>query len=664
MPSSTCDMAETEELKQMVLSFRRAELVELLGFAGLNKMGVKATLLQRAISLIQSQRGLSVPLQIKIRELYRQIFSNDRRRFPGKTLSPPQAHTAATTAVTNTGPVDFSRHPETNHSGQPNGIPVHPDVRFKRLPFYDILGELLKPTSLVPRSNSRFQETYFVFHLTPQQAQDIAMSRDFRPGAKCEYTIQIQLRFCLLETSCEQDDNFPPSICVRVNGKMAPLPNPIPTNKPGVEPKRPGRPVDITSLCRISPTMPNHVEISWASEYVRGYCVCVNLVKRLTSDILLSRLKQFGQRHPDHTRALIKEKLTHDPDSEVATTSLRVSLMCPLGKMRIQIPCRAGTCSHLQTFDAMTFLMMNEKKPTWMCPVCDRPAPFHKLIIDGLFVEICRQETEANEIQFTDDGSWSPLRQSKESHLISSPSRSSSSAAAAADVVDCSGSPNKKPKMEVIDLTVSSDEEEDEAPSSSRPISNGSICVQSVTPPSLPPPPHLLLMSLPQPPNCYMPTSFTSSKPNISSISSIVGSSSTLSQPVQQHQGSIPYTSMRLGTSSTLAPPAHCNNTIPPAPTLSRPAMPHMPPLPTAPPGLIPSLPIVPMSQMPSGALTRSSTNKSPLVDLDKLCSLLDTDRNSEEISEILGLTDFPMTSSNAGSRMFTISPSDVIALD
>lgn len=54
-----------------------------------------------------------------------------------------------------------------------------------------------------------------------------------------------------------------------------------------------------------------------------------------------------------------------------------------LGKMRIQLPCRASTCTHLQCFDATTFLMMNEKKATWMCPVCDKPAPFHKLILDG-----------------------------------------------------------------------------------------------------------------------------------------------------------------------------------------------------------------------------------------------------------------------------------------
>lgn len=31
------------------------------------------------------------------------------------------------------------------------------------------------------------------------------------------------------------------------------------------------------------------------------------------------------------TLVSVKEKLTADPDSEVATTSLRVSLMCPVG---------------------------------------------------------------------------------------------------------------------------------------------------------------------------------------------------------------------------------------------------------------------------------------------------------------------------------------------
>jgi hypothetical protein len=29
-----------------------------------------------------------------------------------------------------------------------NSYPVHPDVRLKRLPFFDLMGELLKPSSL------------------------------------------------------------------------------------------------------------------------------------------------------------------------------------------------------------------------------------------------------------------------------------------------------------------------------------------------------------------------------------------------------------------------------------------------------------------------------------------------------------------------------------
>ena len=54
-----------------------------------------------------------------------------------------------------------------------------------------------------------------------------------------------------------------------------------------------------------------------------------------------------------------------------------------LGKMRLTIPCRAVTCTHLQCFDAALYLQMNEKKPTWICPVCDKKAAYESLILDG-----------------------------------------------------------------------------------------------------------------------------------------------------------------------------------------------------------------------------------------------------------------------------------------
>ncbi|PSN42307.1 E3 SUMO-protein ligase PIAS1 [Blattella germanica] len=293
-----------------------------------------------------------------------------------------------------------------------SNFPVHPDVRLKKLPFFDLMGELLKPSSLVPRGTQKLQKGNFVFHLTPQQATDIASSRDSRSETKMEYTIQVQMRFCLLETSCEQEDFFPPGICVKVNGKVCPLPNPIPTNKPGVEPKLPPRPVNITTLVKLSPTVANHITVSWNAEYGRGYVIAVYLVRKLTSTELLQRLKTRGARHSDFTMGLIKEKLSEDADCEIATTSLRVSLVCPLGKIRMTTPCRASTCYHLQCFDASLYLQMNERKPTWMCPVCDKPALYDNLVIDGYFQQVLvsgNLPADGNEIQLHQDGSWSSL---------------------------------------------------------------------------------------------------------------------------------------------------------------------------------------------------------------------------------------------------------------
>ena len=93
-------------------------------------------------------------------------------------------------------------------------------------------------------------------------------------------------------------------------------------------------------------------------------------------------------------------------DSEVSATSYRVSLLCPLGKVKMNFPCRARSCSHLQCFDAELYLQMNEKKSTWICPICDKSSQFADLILDDLFTEILQQSKGFDEIEFDQDGSW------------------------------------------------------------------------------------------------------------------------------------------------------------------------------------------------------------------------------------------------------------------
>lgn len=122
--------------------------------------------------------------------------------------------------------------------------------------------------------------------------------------------------------------------------------NPIPTNKPGVEPKRPGRPVNITSICKLQATSTNQIVVTWNADparvseqkvtqsdslfvefwpillnyyatisvrlcrdrqcvvRVQNFCMSAYVVHQLNTAILLDRLKKSGQRHADHTRAI------------------------------------------------------------------------------------------------------------------------------------------------------------------------------------------------------------------------------------------------------------------------------------------------------------------------------------------------------------------------
>ncbi|XP_055540327.1 E3 SUMO-protein ligase PIAS2 isoform X4 [Wyeomyia smithii] len=446
-------------LNDLVHQLRVSDLQQLLGEHNISRSGRKSELIERVLILVR--QNISV-LKFKVRELHKKaqeesealLIAPEKPAVPSQpaahTLlpSPPIINTPVVQSISRATPSMYQQqyanavqndnrgaqvhangivpipYPETT----PNpGYPIHPDVKLKKLAFFDVLATLLKPATLVPSNTTqRVQEGSFFFHLTPQQATDIATNRDIRNANKIEHTIQVQLRFCLLETSCEQEDYFPPNIAVKVNNKLCPLPNPIPTNKPGVEPKRPPRPVNITPNVKLSPLVANHIAVSWCTEYNRGYAAACYLVRKLTSNQLLQRMKTKGVKPADYTRALIKEKLNEDADCEIATTMLKVSLICPLGKMRMSTPCRSSTCSHLQCFDASLYLQMNERKPTWNCPVCDKAAVYDNLVIDGYFQEVLASNKlsgDDNEIQLHKDGSWSTHVKSNDTCALDTPSK-------------------------------------------------------------------------------------------------------------------------------------------------------------------------------------------------------------------------------------------------
>ncbi|XP_070508837.1 E3 SUMO-protein ligase PIAS3 [Chironomus tepperi] len=464
------DKKDDESIKKKVEFLRVIDLHSILAVYKYPKNSRKDALQARVLQLLKG-REISETQKQEIRKQVEKSFDKIQ------ALARQRSKTPENNEISSMYQQQFNATPLTPHNVAPfitSGFPIQPDVKLKRLAFYDVLGTLLQPSTLMPASQARQQEGTYYFHLTPQQATDIAMNRDVRNPAKPEYLIQVQLRFCLLETTSEQEDCFPPNVQVKVNGKLCQLPNPIATNKPGVEPRRPPRPVNITPHVKISPTVANVIHVQWQTEFNRAFVISCYLVRKLTSDCLLQRMKTKGSKPSEYTRGLIKEKLKEDADCEIATTMLRVSLICPLGKMRMTTPCRASTCMHLQCFDASLYLQMNERKPTWNCPVCDKPALYENLVIDGYFQEVIGSQKlglDDNEIQLHKDGEWSTLDTKEEAkeqvksvqkvEIISDdlevvtddlPKSNSKSSASATGTA-------AKPNADTVDLTLDSDDE-------------------------------------------------------------------------------------------------------------------------------------------------------------------------------------------------------------
>ena len=97
-----------------------------------------------------------------------------------------------------------------------------------------------------------------------------------------------------------------------------------------------------------------------------------------------------------------------DEDEDIMATSEVVSLRDPILQTRISKPGRSSSCKHTQCFDLETFFTMNERSPTYSCPVCNVHIKWEDVILDeffeGILIGTTGYDIETVEIQ--PDGSW------------------------------------------------------------------------------------------------------------------------------------------------------------------------------------------------------------------------------------------------------------------
>ena len=114
---------------------------------------------------------------------------------------------------------------------------------------------------------------------------------------------------------------------------------------------------------------------------------------------------------PSVTVSLIRAKFQEERQSEIATESIQLSLICPLSRKRIEIPCRPKNCDHIQCFDLETYVQMKDTKKTSSnkmdkCPICHNKT--ENLNIDLFFLDLLNHPDTLckNNVELKSDGSW------------------------------------------------------------------------------------------------------------------------------------------------------------------------------------------------------------------------------------------------------------------
>jgi hypothetical protein len=161
--------------------------------------------------------------------------------------------------------------------------------------------------------------------------------------------------------------------------------------------------------------------------------VCEYIAPDDLYDDLIKRIQKISL---EASRAMAKSYLQSqtvsiDSDSEGGvssnSSSLTLSLLCPLSMSAIKTPIRGRHCKHMQCFDMKTFLHYNKhiSGGRWRCGVCEDFLSVRDLVQCGLYETMLLEYKDKvsvgqDKVSFRSDGSWSLKDENKPRHTSKS----------------------------------------------------------------------------------------------------------------------------------------------------------------------------------------------------------------------------------------------------
>ncbi|CAF9943477.1 MAG: SUMO ligase siz1 [Alectoria fallacina] len=303
------------------------------------------------------------------------------RMYPNNSTSAPNHYQHSFSSSTRPG--SHNTAPNVNGTG-----PRPP--QFKASPFFSILEPLSPLLDCKVRDQTR-DTVNLVISLRTDIAERLSADSSTRAMIYCASDP--------MSPFSKVDIEFPYQLEIKINQDEVKSNFRGLKNKPGTT-----RPADITTMLRPKSGYDNHMEVTYALTKKR-FLMVVNLVKRHLVEELVAKLKSGKTIVKEQ---VVREMISKSEDAEIVATSSIMSLKCPLSTLRIDVPCRSSVCSHNQCFDASSFLQLQEQAPTWTCPVCNKAATYEHLQVDQYVAEILKSTPmSVDQVTIEPNGRWS-----------------------------------------------------------------------------------------------------------------------------------------------------------------------------------------------------------------------------------------------------------------
>ncbi|KAJ3127741.1 SUMO ligase siz1 [Nowakowskiella sp. JEL0407] len=346
----------------------------------------------------------------------------------------------------------------------PLSVGLSQSINFKRSPFYVLDERVSNVNTLDWKTSVNNRVLRFEFTVSQTQAARLTETMNNPPTNPHQY------RLYLFSATPENLNpkmskvEYPSGVQFTLNGEQ--FPPALAAKCKGTQ-KRPwtAKPVDITDYCKLKSGSKNRVDVTWHGLDGKKFWIFVHLVKKLSIRNIASSLRETKFLSKETIISKLKER-AGPLDEDLVATSTTVSLRDPYSRLRIVIPARSNSCSHVQCYDCETFLSMMESVPTWICPVCNSSITWESIFVDGYFQDMLdNAPPDTEQIEIDPDFVWSvAMTDEKEKVTLDDPPETTTEVVELIQVDQSSArssSTHPENNSNVIDLTLDSDDDEE-----------------------------------------------------------------------------------------------------------------------------------------------------------------------------------------------------------